>query len=67
MRASRRAYGYTRADFATFLGAEPELLKRWEQKNKIPNKKGRRRRLNGYARDAGLPELAFRYDPVGDD
>jgi predicted transcriptional regulator len=35
MRAIRRAYGYSRADFATFLGVEPEQLKRWEEKDKL--------------------------------
>jgi transcriptional regulator with XRE-family HTH domain len=67
MRAIRRAYGYSRADFAEFLGVEPEHLARSEQKNKLPNKKGRRRTLNNYERDAGLPELAFRFDLIEDD
>lgn len=67
MRAIRKAHHYSREDFAQHLGVEPEQLKRWEQKGKIPNKKGRRRTLNTFARRAGLPELAFSFDPVEDD
>jgi hypothetical protein len=67
MRAIRRPYGYSRADFAKFLSVGPEQLKRWEQKDKLPNKKGRRRTLNTYARDAGLPEQAFQFALFEDD
>lgn len=67
MRAIRAAHGYSRQDFAEHLGVPPEQLKRWEQKGKIPNKKSRRRTLNTFARRAGLPELAFHFDPVEDD
>jgi hypothetical protein len=47
---------------AKFLGVSPERLEGWEQKNKLPNNKGRLRTLNAYARNAGVPELAFRSD-----
>ncbi len=64
MRAIRAAYGYSRRQFSEHLGVEPEQLQKWEQRDKIPNKKKHRRVLNSFARHAGLPELAFSFDPV---